>query len=81
MQNTIKGQWFSICLFWRILGVLNAFKVICMVVSAVETDSAFTFPSVGSVLQRTWKVYLHVFCMYWLKVIALAYFSFLENVD
>ncbi len=46
MQITFQVKWSPKCLFWWILGVLNALKVFCMEVSAVEADSAFTFPSV-----------------------------------
>ncbi len=46
MQKTFQVKWLPIYPFWRILGVLNTLKVFCMKVSAMETDGAFTFPSV-----------------------------------
>ena len=85
MQKTFQKKWSPKCLNWWILGVLITLKVFCMKVSAMETDGAFTFPSVwvsgAAHLESSRHTTGDVFCMYSLIDTVLAYFSFLENVD
>ena len=71
--------------FWRILGVLINLKLFCMEASAMETVRAFTFPIIwvggAAQMENSWHPTGDVFCMYWLLVTALAYFSFLDKIE
>ena len=48
MHKNVQVKWLLKCLIWQILGVLNIWKGFCMKASAMETDSAFTFPMMHS---------------------------------
>ncbi len=58
--------------------MLDTLKVFCMEISEVETDSAFTFPSVwvscAAHLESSWHANGDVFVFVLAKVTALAYF-------
>ena len=51
----------------------------------METVRAFTFPIIwvggAAQMENSWHPTGDVFCMYWLLVTALAYFSFLEKIE
>jgi len=55
MHKTSQVNWSSNC-FLAYFWCVKDFKIFCMKVLVVETDSAFTFPIVGTGVQRTWKV-------------------------